>query len=130
MMHLLAATSPGFFDLLKNAVNAATRPQWFISISCLVFVLMFALYKFWTKPVIATILFVGFLIGYFGSMGDENFRAIVAKPDNVPITIMVISVMICIWLAFRRAALNDARVAAGLPPLEEDKGDKVLFWPA
>jgi hypothetical protein len=129
MLHLLAATSPGFFDSLKSAVNAATRPQWFISISCLVFLLMFVLYKWWTKPAIAAVLFVGFLVAYFGSMGDENFKSIVAKPDNVPITIMVISVMICIWLAFRRAALNDSRVSAGLPLLEEDKDDKVLVWP-
>jgi hypothetical protein len=58
-----------------------------------------------------------------------NFRSIVAKPDNVPITIMVISVMLCIWVGFRRAALNDQRVAAGLPLMEEDKDDKVLVWP-
>jgi hypothetical protein len=42
---------------------------------------------------------------------------------------MVISVFFCIWLAFRRAALNDGRVAAGLPLMEEDRDDKVLVWP-
>jgi hypothetical protein len=62
-------------------------------------------------------------------IADDNFRSIVAKPDNVPITIMVVSVMICIWIAFRRAAVNDQRVAAGMPLLEEDRDDKVLVWP-
>jgi cytochrome b/b6/petD-like protein len=38
-------------------------------------------------------------------------------------------VSICIWVAFRRAALNDSRIAAGLPLMEEDKDDKVLVWP-
>jgi len=90
---------------------------------------MFVLYRWWTKPLVFATIFGLFILGYFGSMGDANFRSIVAKPDNVPITIMVISVMICIWLAFRRAALNDARLAAGLPLLEEDKDDKVLVWP-
>ena len=47
----------------------------------------------------------------------------------VPITMMVLSVMLCIWLGFRRAAINDSRVAAGLPLEEEDKDDKVLVWP-
>jgi hypothetical protein len=47
----------------------------------------------------------------------------------VPITMMVISVMCCVWLGFRRAALNDARLAAGQPLLEEDRDDKVLVWP-
>jgi Cytochrome b(C-terminal)/b6/petD len=126
--HLLAAGgSP--FDTAKHAVNAATKPEWFLTITFIVFVLMFVLYRWWTKPLVFATIFGLFILGYFGSMGDANFRSIVAKPDNVPITIMVISVMICIWLAFRRAALNDARLAAGLPLLEEDKDDKVLVWP-
>ena len=69
------------------------------------------------------------MIFYFGSIKDDNFRLIVAKPDNVPITIMVVSVMLCIWVGFRRAALNDARIEAGLPLTEEDRDDKVLVWP-
>src|SRR5215212_3265456 len=116
-------------EAVKHAVNAATRPEYFITISIAVFVLMFVAYKWWTKPVVAGILFALFVIFYFGSIADANFRSIVAKPDNVPITIMVVSVMICIWIAFRRAALNDSRVAAGLPLLEEDRDDKVLVWP-
>jgi hypothetical protein len=126
---LAAAGSSGIFDPLKHAVNAATKPSWFMVICIAVFVLMFVLYKWWTRPLVAGVLFALFLLGYFGSMGDANFRSIVAKPDNVPITIMVISVMICIWIGFRRAALNDTRIAAGLPPLEEDRDDRVLVWP-
>ncbi|HEX8525175.1 MAG TPA: hypothetical protein VF669_23190 [Tepidisphaeraceae bacterium] len=116
-------------EAVKNAINAITKPEYFISLSILIFVLMFVLYRWWTKPVVAGTLFVLFLVFYFGSIADRNFRSIVAKPDNVPITIMVISVMICIWMAFRRAALNDTRIAAGLPLLEEDRDDKVLVWP-
>src|SRR5204863_3277371 len=125
----IAAAQHGVFDSLKHAVNALTRRYWFMAISVTVFVLMFVLYKWWTKPLVAGSLFGLFLLGYFGSMGDANFRSIVAKPDNVPITIMVISVMICIWISFRRAALNDTRLSQGLPLLEEDKDDKVLVWP-
>jgi hypothetical protein len=116
-------------EAIKHAVNAATKPAYFISISIAVFVLMFVAYKWWTKPLVAISLFALFVIFYFGSIADANFRSIVAKPDNVPITIMVVSVMICIWIAFRRAALNDSRISAGLPLLEEDRDDKVLVWP-
>jgi len=126
---LAAANSGGVFDTLKHYVNLSTKPAPFITISIVVFGLMFALYKWWTKPAVFGTIFGLFLLGYFGSMGDVNFRSIVAKPDNVPITMMVISVMLCIWLAFRRAALNDSRISAGLPLLEEDKDDKVLVWP-
>jgi hypothetical protein len=126
-LNMLALTFPP--EWAKHFINAATKPYWFISMVCLVFALMFILYKWWTRPAIAGTLFALFLIGYFGSVADENFRSIVAKPDNVPITMMVISVMLCIWLGFRRAALNDSRLSAGLPLLEEDKDDKVLVWP-
>jgi len=128
VLHLLAA-SGGAFGPLKHFVNQLTQPAYFLTISTIVFILMFVLYKFWTKPAVALTLFMLFMLGYFGSMGDPDYSSIVAKPDNVPITIMLISVMICIWLAFRRAALNDTRVSQGLPLLEEDKDDKVLVWP-
>ncbi|HVT87926.1 MAG TPA: hypothetical protein VHD56_03660 [Tepidisphaeraceae bacterium] len=114
---------------VKEAVNFLTKPYFFITIATIIFALMFVLYKWWTRPIIAGSLFILFCVAYFGSIGDANFASIVGKPDNVPITIMVISVMLCIWIAFRRAALNDQRVAAGLPLLEEDKDDKVLVWP-
>ncbi len=126
---LAAAGSGGLFDSLKAFVNWLTQPSYFLTLCTVVFVLMFVLYKWWTRPLVFAVIFFGFFLIYFGSMGDANFRAIVAKPDNVPITIMVISVMLCIWVGMRRAALNDSRTSAGLPLLEEDKDDKVLVWP-
>jgi len=129
MISILAEASGGAFDPLKHFVNQLTQPGIFLTLSTIVFILMFVLYKFWTKPAVSLTLFVLFLIGYFGSMGDPNYRSIVSKPDNVPITIMLISVMICIWISFRRAALNDTRISQGLPLLEEEKDDKVLVWP-
>jgi hypothetical protein len=117
-------------EWMKHVVNAASKPQWFISLSMLVFILMFVAYKWWTKPAVFAAIFIGFCLFYFGSAaGDPNFKSIVAKPDNVPITMMVLSVMLCVWISFRRAALNDSRISAGLPLLEEDKDDKVLVWP-
>jgi hypothetical protein len=129
-LHILsAAAGGGPIDALKDAVNWITQPWYFITLATVVFALMFILYRHWTRPVIAGVLFGAFCLFYFGSMTDENFRSIVAKPDNVPITIMVLSVMIFIWIAFRRAAINDSRIERGEPLLEEDKDDKVLVWP-
>ena len=123
------AAGGSFFGPFKHAVNELTKPAIFLTLCTVVFILMFVLYKWWTKPLVFTVLFVGFCVFYFGSVADPNYRAIVSKPDNVPISIMVITVMLCIWVAFRRAAINDSRVAAGLPLTEEDKDDKVLVWP-
>jgi hypothetical protein len=131
VLAIVAAAEGGHsvIESVKAGVNWLTQPSYFLTLSTLVFVLMFVLYKWWTKPVVFWTIFALFLLGYFGSMGDADFRSIVAKPDNVPITIMVISVMLCIWIAFRRAAINDSRVAAGLPLMEEDRDDRVLVWP-
>src|SRR4051812_7525003 len=129
MTETILAASGGAIESFKHFVNWLTQPALFLTLCTIVFVLMFVLYKWWTKPLIAGLLFLGFLVFYFGSVSDPNYRSIVVKPDNVPISIMVISVMVCIWLAFRRAAINDTRVAQGLPLLEEDKDDKVLVWP-
>src|SRR5688500_4895350 len=131
MLEIVAASEGLTFPptFIKDLINAATKPEYFITICCAIFVVMFVAYKWWTKPPIALGLFILFCVFYFGSIADPNFKSIVAKPDNVPITIMVVSVMICVWIAFRRAAVNDSRVAAGLPVLEEDRDDKVLVWP-
>jgi hypothetical protein len=129
--NLLAAASGFTFppEAVKHLINQITAPSIFLTICSIVFVLMFVLYKWWTKPLVAGIGFALFIVAYFGSMGDANFRSIVAKPDNVPITMMVLGVMICFWIAFRRAAINDTRIAGGMPPLEEDRDDRVLVWP-
>jgi hypothetical protein len=126
MTSILAAFPP---EAIKHAINAATKPYWFITLATLGFALMFVFYKWWTRPLVFWTIFGLFLLGYFGSIDDPNFRSIVAKPDNVPITMMVISVGLCLWLGLRRAAVNDSRVAAGLPLSEEDRDDKVLVWP-
>src|SRR5687768_5193696 len=129
---LLAASQGGFEfppHAIKEFINFLTQPAYFLTLTTLIFVLMFVLYKWWTRPIVFWTIFVLFCIFYFGSIADPNFKSIVAKPDNVPITIMVVSVMLCIWFAFRRAAINDTRVAAGQPLMEEDRDDKVLVWP-
>ena len=129
MLHVLGAGDGGFFGGVKAFVNWLTQPSYFLTLTTVLFVLMFVLYRWWTKPKIFAVIFGVFLLGYFGSMADANFRKIVAKPDNVPITIMVITVFYFLWISFRRAALNDERTAAGMPLMEEDRDDKVLVWP-
>jgi len=118
-----------FWVSFENAVNWLTQPKVFITLATLIFAGMLGLYRRWTKPAIAGAIFMAFCVFYFGSTANVNFRATVTKPDNVPITIMVLSVMIFLGIAFRRAALNDGRTAAGLPYLEEERDDKVLVWP-
>ena len=62
-------------------------------------------------------------------MTDENFAAIVTKPDNVPIVGMVYLLGFFTWLATWRAVQNDERMEQGLEPLEALDNEKVLVWP-
>lgn len=63
------------------------------------------------------------------SMADQEFAAIVTKPDNVPIVALVYLLGFFTWLAAKRAVANDRRAAAGEPPLEKLDDEKVLVWP-
>ena len=73
---------------------------------------------------------VNLFLLFFGlSMTDFDFRDIVTKPDNVPIVGLLILVGYFFWYALRRAVINDARIAQGLPSLEDLEPDKTLTWP-
>ncbi|MEO2001687.1 MAG: hypothetical protein ABGW75_08665, partial [Pirellulales bacterium] len=63
------------------------------------------------------------------SMADENFAAIVMKPDNVPIVGLVYLLAFFTWLATKQAVVNDERIRQGLPVTEKVNDEKVLVWP-
>ena len=122
-------TNPAI-ESFKSVVNTLSVPEISMPIFTIGFVLMIVWYRKWTKPAVAAVLLVLFCVFYFGSMLiDHNYLLIIVKPDNVPITIMLLSLMLCMWLAFRQAAINDSRLEAGLPLRDADKDDKVLVWP-
>src|SRR4029079_8900982 len=73
---------------------------------------------------------VNLFLLFFGlNMTDFHFRDIVTKPDNVPIVGLIVLVGYFTWISLRRAVINDARMAQGLPTLEQLEPDKTLTWP-
>ena len=136
LMPLLASSdkplvSHPLIDSFMGLVNWASVPERSLTFFFLPgFVLMLACYRKWTKPVFAGILLALFCFFYFGSMLISNdYLSILQKADNVPITIMLLAAAVCLWTAFRQAAINDERIEAGKPLIEEEKEDKVLTWP-
>jgi hypothetical protein len=85
--------------------------------------------RFLTQPIIAWTILTLTLLAAGWSMTDPNFRSIVTKPDNVPISILIFSVGFCTWIGLRKAVVNDERMARGEPPVEKTEEDKVLVWP-
>jgi len=118
-------------EAFKDLVNRLSVPELSLPFFFMpIFIFMILGYKIWTKPVVAAGLAVLFCVAYFGSMLiDKNYALILSKPDNVPITMMLVFTGICLWVAFRQAAINDTALAAGKPLPEAGRDDKVLVWP-
>ncbi len=123
------AADAGLGDRIKDAINYLCAPYWFVPLTVLALVAALLWYRYWTRPVIAATLGLLFTAFYVISAFDHNFAKIIGKPDNVPITIMIFVTAFLTWVAFRQAAINDARLERGEPLLESGADDKVLVWP-
>jgi hypothetical protein len=120
----------GAINAIKDAINFLTAPAIFISLAAILFFITLSRRGFWTKRVAI----VGGVLGaafVAVSMLDKNFALIVRKPDNVPIVAMLFLVGFFLWLSMHQAYTNDARIAAGEPPMEgtPKEAEKTWVWP-
>ncbi|HWG46755.1 MAG TPA: hypothetical protein VN688_28590 [Gemmataceae bacterium] len=114
---------------IREAVDQATGPVVYTMLSIVGFIVLLVFRRFFVQPNIAwALLQLSLLIGGW-AMTDPNFRDIVAKEDNVPITMLIYSVGFFTWAALYRAVQNDDRIARGEPVLEKVEDEKVLVWP-
>ncbi|MDX1945146.1 MAG: hypothetical protein SFU86_07050 [Pirellulaceae bacterium] len=114
---------------LRDGINALMNPTIYSVGSLVLLLAAFYLRTFLVKPWVAWSLFNLSLLLMGMSMPDQNFAAIVMKPDNVPIVAMVFLLGYFTWLSAYRAVQNDERARQGLEPLEKLDSDKVLVWP-
>ncbi len=129
MIPFLMQTPQTPSEVIKHFINQALQPAPFFVLSVVALGLFLVGYRFFTKPKVALAAAIGFTLYFAWSMADEDFRKIVTKADNVPIVIMIYTVGFFTWLAFRQAAINDARMKRREPLLEAGSDDKVLVWP-
>ena len=114
---------------IRDNIDYVSGPTTFFLGGTVGFILMVRYRKFVANGLVAWGIVNAFLL-YFGlSMTDYDFRDIVTKPDNVPIVGLLVLVGFFTWLGLRRAVINDSRMAAGLPNLEELVPEKTLTWP-
>src|SRR6476619_6058175 len=113
----------------REYVNAHTGPVIYSVGTTTVLLILFFFRSWFVRPAIAWTIWNLMLLFLGLSMPDENFYAIVAKPDNVPIVALVFLLAFFTWLATYRAVQNDERAAKGEPPLEKLDDEKVLVWP-
>lgn len=116
-------------EAIKGLINFLSYPQWSFTLSLVLFVVILRWRWLWTKAGGWTMLIVG-TVFFLLSMLDPNFFKVVAKPDNVPIVMMVFIVGYFTWLSMYKAIQNDELVAAGEPTFEETEvEDKIFTWP-
>jgi hypothetical protein len=114
---------------LRDTVDAVMNPVSYFFLAVVGFIVFLRWRRFFTEPAVAwALLNLGLLFGGW-AMTDPNFQKIITKPDNVPIVLLIFSVGYFTWLAFRKAVVNDERLAKGEPPVEKLEDDKVLVWP-
>jgi len=119
-------------DWLKAAVDGVCNPPILFTLIFILFFVAFLGKKLawiWTPRAAALLLALGIAFVGFG-MTDPNFRAIVSKPDNVPIVAMLFLVGFFTWLSMYLGLKNDRRLAQNLPPEEKSEAEiKILVWP-
>ena len=115
--------------VFREFVNANTGPVIYTVGTTVVLLILFLLRSWFVRPTVAWTIWNLMLLFLGLSMPDQNFYAIVAKPDNVPIVALVFLLAFFTWLATYRAVENDRRSELGEPPLEKLDDEKVLVWP-
>jgi hypothetical protein len=114
---------------VRSVVNALSGPVIYSLGTMALFTVLFVFRKFFVQPMVAWTILNAALVLMGLSMADENFAAIVMKPDNVPIVGLVFLLAFFTWVATKQAVVNDERIARGEPPLEKLDDEKVLVWP-
>ena len=124
-----SALVPALPPAARSLVNAFSGPVLYTIGTTLLLAVLFIFRTFFVQPMVAWSIFNAMLLIMGLSMADENFAAIVMKPDNVPIVGLVFLLAFFTWVATKQAVVNDERIAQGLPPMEKVNDEKVLVWP-
>jgi hypothetical protein len=124
-----ASMVPVLPEAIRGLVNQLSGPVLYTLGTTAFLVLLFVFRKFFVQPMVAWTVFNASLLLLGLSMADENFAAIVMKPDNVPIVGLVYLLAFFTWVATKQAVVNDERIRQGLPVVEKVNDEKVLVWP-
>ncbi len=119
-----------FEYFLKPLLTFVAKPHILLPVASVALVLTLKYYRTITKPQIALPIGIALALLMVVSCFEPNFQKNILKPDNVPIVLLLFGLFFFLWLALRRAAINDAASERGEPPLEAKvKRETVLVWP-
>lgn len=113
----------------RDAINQYTGPVWYSIITTVALIVVYIFRGFFVKPAVAWWIWNLMWLFLGLSMTDRDFFEIVAKPDNVPIVMLVFLLAFFTWIGTYQAVINDRRMENGEPPMEKVNDEKVLVWP-
>ena len=113
----------------RDAINKGTGPVIYSVGTTLGLVVLYIFRAWFVRPAVAWWIWNLMWLFLGLSMTDRDFYEIVAKPDNVPIVMLVFLLAFFTWLGTYQAVENDRRMERGEPPLEKVNNEKVLVWP-
>jgi len=117
-------------EYLKHAVDWLFEPTRYFFGSIFLLIAVCVWRRLFAKKVVILAIFVLGTAFMLWAPSDPDFRTIITKADNIPILILLASVIFFTWLAFRQAVINDERIAKGEPSIESELGKRKVFtWP-
>lgn len=123
-------TGPQALQPFFQLVNLLCQPVIFYTGVILAFFGGLIFRKVLVKPAVAIGLLVGSFVFVAISIFSPQFAKEAAKPDNVPLWIMLYLTGFCLWVSFWQAVNNDERIKQGLRPDEAEAAEEKLHvWP-
>jgi hypothetical protein len=117
-------------EFIKHWTNWISQPIQYTVFAAALLGAVIVWRKQLTHPLVFLAATAGGVLFFLGAWPDEHFNKIITKPDNVPIVMLLGSVIFFTWLALRRGVLNDERIERGEPTLEGELSKKKVFtWP-
>ena len=116
---ILSALAGGWVSILslpeglRDAINQGTGPVIYSVGTSIGLIVLYFCRRFFVKPAVAWAIWNLMWLFLGLSMTDSDFYEIVAKPDNVPIVMLVFLLAFFTWLGTYRAVQNDDRLAKG-----------------
>ena len=116
-------------EAIKALVNGLAHPTWSFTLTAVLFLAALFWRPLWTK-VGGLVMLLASVVFFVLSMFDPTFRAVVTKPDNVPIVMMVYLIGFFLWFALYKAYQNDELTERGEPTFEKTEvSEKIFTWP-
>lgn len=116
---------------MRELINHLSDPVYSFSIVIALFIFIYRYPKIFGSKKFALVSLILLLPIFVWFCLDHNFFSIISIPDNLPILILIGTVLFFTWFSMYKGNINDERIERGEPPIEgtPEMREKVWCWP-